>query len=258
MSWAKFDDGYPSHPKMLAAGLDALGFDVAGICYCSRYLTDGFIADAALPAVYPPARSPRKLADKLVAVGRWEREDGGYRVRDYLDYNPKREEVEREREQARVRMRERRKNRSRSSGEQQENFGDGSGTPTRPGPSRPSDLNGSSPPTNTNGHGGGVDTYEQIEAVRLALDLDASYDPADIEGATALLRKRLVAGERPTSPVAWTEQVIRNLAQKRKAAAKADEPKRVVFDDGSEMVWAKGRWWEPEEWDRGKPQEEAP
>lgn len=34
MVWARFDDRYPQHPKLLAAGVDALGFDVAvpGAC----------------------------------------------------------------------------------------------------------------------------------------------------------------------------------------------------------------------------------
>ena len=107
MTWAKFDDGYPLHPKMLAAGADGLALDVAGICYSNRFGTDGFIADAMLPAIYPPIRSPRRVAGKLVAVGRWERDDarGGYLIHDHDHYNPSSTQIEAERKAARERMR---------------------------------------------------------------------------------------------------------------------------------------------------------
>ena len=95
MTWAKLDDSYPHHPKMLAAGLEALGFDAAGLCYSARFGTDGFIADSMLPAVYPGARNPADLAAKLVEVGRWHRDNrrGGWVIHDFLDYNPPASEV---------------------------------------------------------------------------------------------------------------------------------------------------------------------
>ncbi len=80
MGWARLDDGYPHHPKMLAAGADALVLDVAGVCYANRYQTDGWIADTQLTTLYPPLRNPRKAAQALVDVGRWTREDGGWRI----------------------------------------------------------------------------------------------------------------------------------------------------------------------------------
>lgn len=96
MVWAKFDDQYPLHPKILRVGLDALGFDVAGIAFCCRTLSDGFIADELLTAVYPPTKNPRKIAARLVEVDRWERDEvrGGYVIKDFLDYNPSKDEVE--------------------------------------------------------------------------------------------------------------------------------------------------------------------
>lgn len=93
MVWAKVDDQYPLHRKILPAGIEALGFDVAGWCYCNRYETDGFIADDLLPTVYPPLKNPKKVADKLVEVGRWDRVRGGYRVHDFLEFNPSAEQV---------------------------------------------------------------------------------------------------------------------------------------------------------------------
>lgn len=94
MGWSRFDDGYPHHPKMMRAGLDALGFDVAGICYSNRYGTDGWIPDDVLPAVFPGAKQPKNLAQRLVDVGRWERGQGGYRIHDFGEYNPSAEERE--------------------------------------------------------------------------------------------------------------------------------------------------------------------
>lgn len=104
MPWARLDDNMPHHPKTMEAGVDAFGFDCAGICYCNRYGTDGFIADSALSAVFPPAKAPKKLAQRLVQVGRWKRDDerGGYAIHDFLDYNPSADEV-RDRREVRAR-----------------------------------------------------------------------------------------------------------------------------------------------------------
>ena len=43
--------------------------------------------------------------------------------------------------------------------------------------------------------------------------------------------------------------IVCNLAEKRKAAARVDEPKRVTVD-GAEMVFSEGRWFEADEWER--------
>lgn len=94
MGWGKFDDAYPHHPKMLAAGVDGLALDVAAVCYSNRYGTDGFIATETLPGVFPPVRAPKKVAAKLVAVGRWEEVAGGWVIHDFEAYNPTSAEVE--------------------------------------------------------------------------------------------------------------------------------------------------------------------
>lgn len=92
MTWVKLDDAFTDHPKVMAAGPLASWLHVCGLTYCSRLLTDGFI----------PAGQVRKLADvdnagelaeQLVAVGLWDRCEGGFRIHDYLDYNPSREDA---------------------------------------------------------------------------------------------------------------------------------------------------------------------
>lgn len=105
MPWAKIDDDAPSHPKMFRAGCEAFGFWVAGNCYCNRRLTDGFIATDELPLIFPGMPRSRTLAavERLVEVGLWEREATGWRVHDFLAYNPSREAVRAEREAAKAR-----------------------------------------------------------------------------------------------------------------------------------------------------------
>lgn len=100
MGWAKFDDRWPTHPKLLAAGLEAKGLDACGICYAAGQETDGFIPDSALSILAAGHRNPHKVAKVLVDVGRWTRDDErkGYVIHDYLDYNPSKESREAERQ----------------------------------------------------------------------------------------------------------------------------------------------------------------
>jgi hypothetical protein len=92
MTWVKIDDQFADHPKVLAAGPLASWLYVCSLTYSARLLTDGFI----------PAGQVRRLADvdnacelaaKLVEVGLWDVTEGGYRVHDYLIYNPTAETI---------------------------------------------------------------------------------------------------------------------------------------------------------------------
>lgn len=89
MAWAKFDDRWATHPKLLAAGLEAKGLDASGICYAAGQETDGFVPDTALIILGAGHRNPRKVADRLVEVGRWIRDDErrGYVIHDFDRYN---------------------------------------------------------------------------------------------------------------------------------------------------------------------------
>jgi hypothetical protein len=95
MSWLKVDDQFTDHPKVLALGKDRLagiGLWVIGSCYAGRFLTDGYIPATALPS------GSRRLAHRLVDVGLWDHASDGYRIHDYLDYQPGRAAVLRERQ----------------------------------------------------------------------------------------------------------------------------------------------------------------
>ncbi len=102
MAWAKFDDRWATHPKLLAAGLEAKGLDASGICYAAGQETDGFVPDTALVILGAGHRNPRKVADRLVEVGRWIRDDRrkGYVIHDFDRYNFTRAQGEAKRSKA--------------------------------------------------------------------------------------------------------------------------------------------------------------
>lgn len=156
MTWIKLDDAYPEHRKLKRAGdlrAFCIALDIAGMCFCGRFNTDGFIGDDDLPGVLEvlPVNRRQVVLAKLVTIGRWDRdgERGGYWVRNYLGYNPsaaRREQIAkagRERAQAsRLRSRERNANADRTDSgappNVRRNDGEGAVTPS-PSPS-PSPL----------------------------------------------------------------------------------------------------------------------
>jgi hypothetical protein len=106
MSWAKVDDRANEHRKQLEAGAEACWLWTCGLMYANRQdARDGFIPALVLPMLYP-FRGPKKLAARLVDVGLWEKVDGGYRVHNYHQWNPTKEQVEAEREAGRRRAAE--------------------------------------------------------------------------------------------------------------------------------------------------------
>ncbi len=110
MTWAKIDDRANEHRKLLAAGAEAAWFWACGLMYANRQRArDGFIPDIALPLLYP-VRRPRRLADKLVTVGLWDRDESstdprqhGYRIHDFGEWNRSAEQVEADKAAARSR-----------------------------------------------------------------------------------------------------------------------------------------------------------
>jgi hypothetical protein len=99
MTWVKLDDGFPDHPKVLKVGGAAAWLYVSGLCYCGRFLTDGFIPSTALPKL-TDAKAPQLLAAKLVEAGMWETAVDGWSVHDYGKYQRTKERVTAQREAA--------------------------------------------------------------------------------------------------------------------------------------------------------------
>jgi len=160
--WARFDDEFPDHPKVLAAGPLAAWLHVCAICYACRYLTDGFIPTGQVRRL-ADVEDPTLLVGRLVSSGLWEVVPGGYRVHDFLEYQPAKAGVEHERELQRRRTAEwRERQEAKRNGvrdDVRDAVGDGvthgirngirTGAPARPGPARLTpdpDPAGSSPP----------------------------------------------------------------------------------------------------------------
>jgi hypothetical protein len=139
MSWVRVDDGFCQHPKVQGCSDRAFRLHVAGICYCARNLTDGFIAAGAVRMIAATANihSPSKVVAQLVDLALWHRIEGGWEINGYLDYNPSAEQVKEERRKAAERMRNLRSSGGSSPARSPARSGGSSGTPSRPYMSNP-------------------------------------------------------------------------------------------------------------------------
>ena len=92
MVWLRIDDQIAHHPKFIEAGPIASWLWICGNAYCNKYLTDGFIKDAAV-ATLGGITNARRWAERLAETGLWTHVPGGYRVHDFHDWNPTAAEV---------------------------------------------------------------------------------------------------------------------------------------------------------------------
>lgn len=107
MTWARLDDMFPWNRKIRRLSDAAFRVHTTGIVACARDLTDGLIRQDDIDD-FPPQRTLDKGLRELVDRGLWEVVEGGWRIHDYLDYNPSKVDVEAERAAARERQRKRR------------------------------------------------------------------------------------------------------------------------------------------------------
>lgn len=111
--WIKLDDGFATHPKVMAAGAIPALIQVRAICYASQHKTDGFIPSSAVilllsgldelgidlgqageHATFGCQGNEIDWAPKMIEYGLWEERPGGYYVHDYLDWNLSKREYE--------------------------------------------------------------------------------------------------------------------------------------------------------------------
>ena len=120
MPWIKVDDHYDEHPKFARAGPLGVVMWLAGLAYCNRNLTDGFIPWSVARSLVAweylrpaPDGAERDLIwsvgaatgmhgqdvdcafviDLLLDSGLWAEAAGGYLVHDYGDYQPTKEDI---------------------------------------------------------------------------------------------------------------------------------------------------------------------
>jgi hypothetical protein len=140
MTWVRIDDGFPEHPKMLGLSDAAFRLHIHALCYCARALTDGFI-----PVSWLANGKHRKAAQSLVAAGLWHDAPDGFRIHDYLEYQPSRFDVQQTRAEAAARMKRAREVRANKLGSSAEVRI----TPSPPNPKKNVPKEASPPPTST-------------------------------------------------------------------------------------------------------------
>jgi hypothetical protein len=109
----KFEDALFDHRKIALAGklIDkengcaiALGFYTAAILYANKAMTDGYLEEAVIETFHHVKR-PLAVADALAKAGLFERENGGWRIHDFTDYNPSASAVKKTRREDKLRKR---------------------------------------------------------------------------------------------------------------------------------------------------------
>lgn len=95
MTWVRLDDAFFHHTKVMRVGKDGMLLFLASLCYCSSGSTDGYIDGAVVRklAALAEVEDVAAATGRLLTVGMWERDGDGYRVHDYLKYNPSAEQV---------------------------------------------------------------------------------------------------------------------------------------------------------------------
>lgn len=100
MSWAKLDDGFWMHPKVLVAGNAGAGIFARLLSYCGCYLTDGLVPE---PIAAQIVGSDKKALKALVDYGMVEvTETGSVFIPDYLEHNRSKVDVEEDRKRRRA------------------------------------------------------------------------------------------------------------------------------------------------------------
>ena len=89
MGWVRLDDRFPDHPKVEAISDRAFRLHIRGLCYCSKYLTDGRV-----PRAVAKRLGSLKSLGELMAAALWSDEKDGYSIHDYLEYNPSKAEAD--------------------------------------------------------------------------------------------------------------------------------------------------------------------
>ena len=89
MSWIRLDDNFPDHPKVITLSDKAFRTYISGLCYASRYLTDGFLAEPVVNRL-----DGVLSAGELEGVGLWRKRENGWEIASYSEYQTSKEQVE--------------------------------------------------------------------------------------------------------------------------------------------------------------------
>ena len=96
VTWARLDDGFHSHPKVLAAWAKspaAVGLHARALSYAANHEQDGRVSRDALSALAHDDDLRDEAVQVLTDAGLWHENGDGYVIHDFLDYNPSRESL---------------------------------------------------------------------------------------------------------------------------------------------------------------------
>lgn len=99
MSWAKLDDSYWMHPKVLMVGNAGAGIFSRMLSYCGCYLTDGLIPEAIVTNIVSGDKKALQALVDREMVELWE--SGAVFIPNYLEFNRSKKEVEDDRKKRR-------------------------------------------------------------------------------------------------------------------------------------------------------------
>jgi hypothetical protein len=104
LPWIRLDTALPDHPKILALvdghkeGRATAFVHICAMAYAGRHGTDGFLPREALPRI----NGRQADADRLVEVGLWHKEDGGWSINGWDEYQASDESTKQRSERARA------------------------------------------------------------------------------------------------------------------------------------------------------------
>jgi hypothetical protein len=97
VSWAKLDDRYWMHPKVIAAGNVGAGIFARFLSYCGAYLTDGLVPAHVVHTI-AGGEGDDEVLDTLARMGLIDQlESGGVHVIGYLEHNRSKAQIEADR-----------------------------------------------------------------------------------------------------------------------------------------------------------------
>lgn len=101
MTWAKLDDGFHCHPKVMPVGMAARGLWATAASWVGDHLTDGVIPKAVVKAM---GKNTMRMAAELVVAELWIESEQSFTFSQWLKYNRSREQVLAERDTTKTRV----------------------------------------------------------------------------------------------------------------------------------------------------------
>lgn len=111
MPWAKLDDNFSDHPKVMHAWAEdprSLGLHTMALAWSMRHGTEGKVPTFWVSSKIPDAGERDAVAAALVQSGLWKKNGEGWIIHDFLEWNPSNADITARREEDRKRKAERR------------------------------------------------------------------------------------------------------------------------------------------------------